>query len=701
MSALVPSLARIAALQSEVVDRLALTEAVSAAEESSPEPAKQLQAIAKRMHLPKVKRLTAPDPAALPALIHDAEGWRLLRGQNAMGQWVTERVDLEKQSWAEVVWEPDPAAKIFRMRLAKPFSASKSPIFHVIRDEVFSHWKTLGDIMLSTILINLIAIATSFYSMQVYDRVVPTGASQTLMVLTIGVFAAIIFELAAKYARSAAYERLVDLVDQHLTRAVYMRLLSIRLDQMPKSVESLAAQLRGYESVRAFLTTVASYLLVDAPFALFFILIIATIVGWIALIPLFMLVVSLGIGFYYRKRMDALASAANNASNLKNGLLVESIEGAETIKSGQGGWRMLSRWLSVTDDARQSELEIRHVSEHASYLAAALQQMCYIGIVATGALFVSTGHVTMGGLIACSILAGRALAPVAAIPAQLVQWSNVRAALQGLDRFWALKDDHDGEDHPVILPSIKGNYRFENVASNYGDRVAIQMEKLEIKAGEKIGVIGPIGSGKTTLLRLLSGMYKPHNGRILLDDVDLSHLSKPILADNIGYLQQEGRLFSGTLRENLVLGLMDPGDDVVMEAARATGLMSSVISSHPKGLQQPIFEGGIGLSGGQRQLVNLTRIFLRKPSIWLLDEPTASIDKASEEIVLQALRSSMRAEDTMILVTHKQEMLALVSRLMVINNNRVVIDGPRDAVLKHLQQMAQSQGQPTQERATA
>lgn len=693
MSVLFAILSRIATLQGEVVDRLALKDAAEAAEKAGTKPMAQLQFVVARLHLPKLRAMTRPDPAIVPVVVHSDSRWLILRGQNSQGQWVMESWDAEKQGFVEGVWEEAADASFFRMRMALPFKASSSKVFHLIRDEVFSHWKTLGDIMLSTVLINLIAIASSFYSMQVYDRVVPTGATQTLLVLTIGVFAAIMFELASKYARSAAYERLVDFVDQHLTRAVYMRLLSVRLDQMPKSVGSLAAQIRGYESVRAFLTSVSSYLLVDAPFAIFFILIIWSIVGWIAAIPVAMLIVSICIGLYYRRRMDALAMKANAASNLKNGLLVETIEGAETIKSGQGGWRMLSRWLSVTDDARQNEMEMRHVSEHAAYIAAAMQQICYSGLIAAGALIVSTGHVTMGGLIACSILSGRALAPVSAIPGQLVQWSNVRASIQGLDRLWQLKDDHDGEEHPVILPQLTGRYRFETVASFYGERVAFQVEKLDINAGEKIGVIGPIGAGKTTLLRLLSGMYKPGKGRITLDDVDLSHLSKPVIAENVGYLQQEGRLFAGTLRDNLVLGLLDPGDEVILEAARLTGLMTAVIAGHPKGLQQPIFEGGIGLSGGQRQLVNLTRTFLRKPKVWLLDEPTASMDRATEEMVIQALRREIRKDDTVVIVTHKPEMLSLVDRLIVVTGNKVVVDGPRDAVLRHLQQMSQGQAE--------
>jgi ATP-binding cassette subfamily C protein LapB len=211
------------------------------------------------------------------------------------------------------------------------------------------------------------------------------------------------------------------------------------------------------------------------------------------------------------------------------------------------------------------------------------------------------------------------------------------------------------------------------------------LPELSVQPGEKIGVLGPIGSGKTTLLRLLSGMYKPQQGRILLDDVDLAHLAKPLVAEHVGYLQQEGRLFAGTLRENLILGQIDPGDEAIYQAARQTGLLSAVITSHPRGLQQVIFEGGSGLSGGQRQLVNLTRIFLRRPTIWLLDEPTAAMDRDTELLVSRALHQAILPGNTLVLVTHKADMLELVDRLIVIADHQIVIDGPKALVLQKLQ----------------
>ena len=222
------------------------------------------------------------------------------------------------------------------------------------------------------------------------------------------------------------------------------------------------------------------------------------------------------------------------------------------------------------------------------------------------------------------------------------------------------------------------------MVARYNGNKALSVANLQIKPGEKIGVLGPVGAGKTTLLRLLSGMYKPQEGRILLDDVDLSHLAKPVLAEYVGYVQQDGRLFSGTLRDNLILGQLDPGDDKIMNAARQTGLLQAVISQHPKGLQQDIFEGGTGLSGGQRQLVNLTRAFLRGPSIWLLDEPTASMDRNLEMQITQLFKQSLKPEHTLVLVTHKNEMLELVDRLIVIANHQIIMDGPKAQVMQQL-----------------
>lgn len=686
---LLPALLRLAEFQREAVDRLALQQAVVAAGQA--DARERLAAVCMALTVPAPRWLHEPDPARLPALVHQPGlGWGVLVGRDARGPWICQVWNAEQRRWSESTQADLSGATVAQLRLLSPFRASRSPVLALVLAEVGAHRKLLLEAGLGGLLIGVLGLMVSFYSMQVYDRVIPTGALQTLLVLSLGALLALVFDWLARQARSQLYERLIDAVDQRLARAVYLQLLSVRLDQFPRSVGSLAGQMRGYETVRGFLTQATASLLVDLPFGLLFLLVMMVIGGPIALVPLVFLLVSVTLGLRVRSRMDALSRASTRAANFKTGLLVETVEGAETIKSGQGGWRMLSRWLDSTTQARDAELEMRRLTEHYQHAVGAMQQASYVLLVGLGAWLVSRGQLSMGGLIACSILSGRVLSPVTLIASQALQWSQARAALEGLDAIWKLEDDHAGHE-PLLLDRIEGRFEFEQVQAGYGGAPALRVPRLEIRPGERIGVIGPVGAGKTTLLRLLSGMYKPQQGRVLLDGVDLAQLAKPVLAEQLGYLQQDGRLFAGTLRENLLLGLVDPGDEALLAAARRTGLFDTVIATHPQGLQQAIQEGGNGLSGGQRQLVNLTRVLLRRPRIWLLDEPTASLDGNTEQRLMGLFGQLLGPQDTLVLVTHKPEMLRLVDRLLVVAQQQIVMDGPRDQVLARLNAPAVAQ----------
>jgi ATP-binding cassette subfamily C protein LapB len=684
---LLPCLDRIARLQSTPVEQLDLQEAAAVLDRPSLSwrmVKKGLSTIARRLGSPKPEWVRRPDPANMPLLAWSSDqGFGVLRGQNALGQWIIEAFEAKSQTWQEQACDSLQGFQFTKLTLAKVFRSSNSPVYELIRTEVFSNKKLLFEVILAGFVINIVALATSFYTMLVYDRVVPTGALNTLWVLTIGVGISVIYELITKVLRHRLYNRLIEVVDQRLARSTFMQFLSVRLDQMPASVGSLASQMRGYETVRGFLSAATSHLFVDAPFVLLYAAIIAAIAGPLALIPLAVFLICLVIGLSYKKRIEGLTLSVDRAVNLKTGLLVEAVEGAETIKSGQGGWRLLSRWMQTTDKAREHEMQYRDISERSKLFLASLQQVSYVGIIFFGAQLASAGDLTLGALIACSILSGRILAPVVMVPSLLIQWGQSKAALQGLDRLWELQNDH-ADEQPITLEQIHGNYAMENVATYYNENLALQVPSLNVQEGEKIAILGPVGAGKTTLLRLLSGMYKPQEGRILFDDIDLSQISKPVLAENIGFVQQDGRLFSGTLRENLTLGMLDPGDSVLLDVARATGLLQMVITPHPKGLMQVINEGGTGLSGGQRQLVNLTRAFLREPKIWLLDEPTASMDRALEQKIITALGEGLTAKQTLFLVTHKPELLSLVDRIIVVAGKKIVADGPKEAVLARL-----------------
>lgn len=622
-----------------------------------------------------------PDPARMPALTFlPGAGWGVIRSLNSQNQWL---VDVSGQVLAV------PAeGSLSCMRLIAQSdrrSASNKPVYQLFKQAFLAQKRTLTEAAGATVLINVLALLTSLYSMQVYDRVIPTQGYSTLVVLTIGVGIALFFDIVIKVVRSQLMEHAVVQMDKLLSRSIFGRLLQVRLDQLPASVGSLSAQMRGYETIRSFLSATTLYVFVDAPFGLLFLLMIALIGSSLAaLVPLLFLALSVAFGFVMRDKIDEHAKQGTAAGNMKTGLLVEAIEGAETIKSGGGSWGVLSKWIDTTDEALHHEMSLKRISEKSSYISATLQQVSYIALVAVGAYLAGDGHMTMGSLVACSILSGRVLAPVGQIPGLIVQAAHSKAALEMLEKIYALETDNHGIERPLIPGTVFGHFNLERVRFAYsGAPKGLAVQSLKIRPGEKVGVIGPIGAGKSTLLRLLSGMYRANEGRVLLDSLDIEQVSRAFLGENIGYLQQDHRLFSGTLRENLLIGITDPGDEAVKNAAEISGLLS-VISGHPKGLDLPISEGGKGLSGGQRQLVAFTRLLLSRPTVWLLDEPTASMDSNTEARCLQVLQQSIRPEHTLVLVTHKINLLTLVDRLIVIANHEIVMDGPREEIVQRI-----------------
>jgi len=624
------------------------------------------------------------DPGRLPALSWiNKYGWVIIRSLNASGEWViqanssnTESLLLESSAF--------PCVRISSSAAAGKISKDK-PVFKLFYKEFFTHKPVLIEIVLASVLINLVALGTSLYSMQVYDRVIPTQGYSTLAVLTFGVGLTMVFDFLLKLARSHLMRHTIGKVDMQISRQIFARLLDVRLDQLPTSVGSLSAQLRGYETIRSFLSTIIVYALVDAPFAFFFILMVAIIGSPIAaLVPLFFFLFSLGFGFVMQGQIDQIAGKQANAANRKTGLLVEAIEGAETIKSGGGAWNLLSKWIDTSESASEHELKLRGVSEKISFFSNFFQQMSSVGLVAVGAYLASEGQMTMGALIACTILSGRALSPIVQLPSLIVQSAHAKDALLQLEKVFALEVDNHQVDRPLIPEKLSGIYKMEGVSFSYpGSPKALQVDSLVIEAGEKIGVVGPVGAGKSTLLRVLSGMYQVSAGRVLLDGLDIHNLSRQFLAEEIGYMQQDHRLFSGTLRENLLIGAVDPGDEIIKAAAAKTGLLEA-ISHHPKGLDLIIPEGGRGLSGGQKQLVAITRLLISDPSIWLLDEPTASMDSTAENRCIAAIQSSIRPEHTMLFVTHKPNLLKMVNKIIVVSNHRVVMMGGREEVLSKL-----------------
>ena len=402
--------------------------------------------------------------------------------------------------------------------------------------------------------------------------------------------------------------------------------------------------------------------------------------------PIVAAIIGILLGINSRKKMDEIAKEGASASYLKTGILVETVEGMETIKAGSGNWKFLSRWLSVMDPTTKNDLKMRHVNDNLNYSVQMLQQVSYIGIVIVGAFIVMSQQMTTGGLIACTILGGRILAPIMNLPNLLVQHSHSKAAQMNIERLFSLAQDNDNVSHPLSPSRIYGNYQCSRLEFKYGDndRLALQIPNLVINAGERVAILGPIGSGKSTLLKLLSGLYTPTSGNILLDSLDINHISRESLNHQIGYLQQDHRLFQGTLRENLLIGMPTPSDDILNRVLHRTGLIR-LVSNHSSGLDLPISEGGKGLSGGQKQLVAFSRLVLTDPSVWLLDEPTASMDNQQAQQCLRVIAEEFKdASKTLVVSTHKLELLALVNRVIIMRDGVVVMDGPKEQVLAQL-----------------
>jgi len=551
-------------------------------------------------------------------------------------------------------------------------------------------WVFFEGIFASSV-VSLLALGISFFTMQAYDRVVPTENYSTLMVLAIGATLAIFFELILKTVRSRSVDKSCKSIDEELSSLFFGKVIGTRLDAMPQTVGTLGAQIKSYESVRNFMTSTTLFMLADAPYALFFIVIIYMIGGILAIVPLILLPVCLAIGFLFKWKLKSLSSDQLAEANRKNGLLIESIDNIETIKSIGSEWKVLDRWKVLTNKTSEYELQSRNITTLSSLLTQTIQQLSYISLICFGVYEIHAGHITQGALMACSIISNRALAPILSIPGIISQWEVSRASLTVLDTIINLPSDRP-KGKSIIPETCKGSIKLDGVFFGYSPtNVALKPTNLIINPGDRIAVIGPVGSGKTTLIKLISGLYLPKGGKVFLDDIDMNLIAPEFLREHMGYLPQDSKLFNGTLKDNLILGLTPPSDEEILKVSKETGLYK-FIKNHPEGLDMQIFEGGKGLSGGQKQLVAITRVLLMNPEILILDEPTASMDNELEQYTMKNFFADIRSDSTLVMTTHKLSLLNYVNRVVVMENNRVVMDDKRDAVLNKLKEIKNNSG---------
>ncbi len=547
-------------------------------------------------------------------------------------------------------------------------------------------------VILATFIINFLALVSSLYVMNVYDRVIPNQAYETLWVLSIGVILAITFEFAAKMIRGHLTDIAGKKADLIISSALFRRVMALRLADRPASSGSYANNLREFESVREFMTSASLLTLVDLPFLLLFITVIAVVGGKLALVPLTIIPIVVIVGLLVQRPLSRHINESMKESSQRSGLVVEAIEGIETLKTNNATSWAQQRWDEYTAKTSASSIKVKDTSNFMVNFATGMQQLNTVFLVLLGIYLIHAENpaerITMGALIASVILSGRALAPLAQVAGLATRFQQAKLALEGVNNIVERPIERSPERQYITLDHVQGNVTFENVSFKYQQEgsAAVTDLRLNIRPGEKVGILGRIGSGKSTMLKLASGLYDAEKGSVMLDGVDMRQLDPNFLRNQVVLLSQSPRLFLGTLRENMDLARTDgySTDQDLLTALKRFGL-DRIIRSHPRGLDMPLGEDGLGLSGGQKQIIALARMTLRNPKVVLLDEPTTGLDQATERMALNAV-AQWGKDRTMVLVTHRPQVLQIVNRIIVMDNGKVVMDGPRDLVLQKLMQ---------------
>jgi ATP-binding cassette subfamily C protein LapB len=538
----------------------------------------------------------------------------------------------------------------------------------------------------AALLVNVLALAVTFFTMNVYDRVISNQAYVTLWTLAAGVLVAMLFEYLARNLRSWLLDNAGKKADLLLGSALFRQAMMSRLENRPQSAGAYANTLREFESVRDFATSATLATISDLPFILLFVWVIHMIAGPLFWVPLAAVPVLMLVGGLAQFPLSRYVNENLREGSIKHGILVEALESAETIKALRVESQMQAKYERAAALTSRTAMKSRTITALVSNFTSFMQSLCTVLIVVWGVYLIGDGQLTMGALIGAVLLSSRAIAPAASITALAVRYQQARMALRSLNRVMATPTDRDPKRSYLHKPAANGALAAVNVSFRYGPQAGDSLSgvALSIGPGEKLAVLGRIGSGKSTLLKVLSGLYRPTQGSVRLDGIDLQQIEPADVRRHVLYVGQDARLLFGTLRENLKAGSPHIDDESMMRVADAFGV-HQFASAHPQGYDMPIGERGEGLSGGQRQAVALVRAVLSNPSVMLLDEPTSAMDNASEAIAMAAL-ARLCAGKTMVYVTHKLQLLDWVTRVVILDAGLRVADGPKEAVLQALKE---------------
>lgn len=559
----------------------------------------------------------------------------------------------------------------------KPVSGVKT----VIADIIKKNPRWIANVCVATLLINIFAVITSLFAMQVYDRVVPTLAMSTLYSLVTGVFLVYALDFTLKNARSRILDHNASVIDKYLAAHVFDHLLNAEVDKLPRQLGTLTAQLTSVDSIRQFFTSSIIFTLIDMPFAVLFLGVIYLIGGPIAAVYLSFLVFSLVIGLIAQRASAKANKELMSRSNEKMGILVDTIKGTETIRSTASGNKFARDWQDVCVDVSRSSLAQKKINTFATTFSASLGQVSYAIAIVVGVSLIGEGDITMGAMIACSILGGRVLGPVGQAVGYLIQYEGVRQSISLVDEFLKVPQARENRSNLIFPPAKPAAIALEGIEFAYqGAKVnQVEVDHLQLMGGDRIALLGGIGSGKSTLLKLMAGLIKPTSGRIRADGVDLWELDPHFVAKNFSYLPQSPDLFKGTLKDNISLGSIGL-DSRIADVASLLAL-EPIYAHNDKGIDMEIAEGGTGLSGGQRQMVGLSRVFINAPTIWLLDEPTASLDSNSQATVVAAIQARVKPKDILVFATHNLKLARdLSTRIIVMEKGKIQRDVPTENV---------------------
>ena len=557
---------------------------------------------------------------------------------------------------------------------------------HWLTGTISAFWRSYARVALAALFINMLAIASPIFTMNVYDRILPNKAVSTLWVLAIGVGVAILFDLLLKTARAALIDSAGKQADLKISYLLFEKVLNTSLASRPASTGEYANRVTQYEFVREFFTSNTVSVFIDTVFVFLFLLVIYVIAGWLVIVPAIAFVAAIVVGLVAQQRIGRRVAASLNEASQRQSLLVESISTIETIKSLRAEAYLLRKWREHSKNAANTSEQIKQLSASAGNATQFIQQLVTVGIVVCGAYAFEQGDVSTGAIIAVVMLSGRAVAPLGQIAITLSRFRQAMLSLRVLNTIMGQPEDRPDTVGFVNRPVRDGSLVFRNVSFSYpgSENEVLKGVSLSFNPGERVGMIGRIGSGKTTFGRLVGRLFLPSTGEILLDGIDVRQYHPAEVRAAVGIVAQAGDLFSGTIKENLLMAKPEASDEEILAAAKAAGV-DDFVSRHPRGYDMNVGERGTNLSGGQRQAVAIARLLLTRPRIVFLDEPSGSMDLASERLLIRQLKTAFDDRTTLIVSTHRHSMLELVDRLIVVDQGRIVADGPKEQVIQALQ----------------